>query len=722
MGVILGAALFQSAYVGAEEAGGSKLETMTVTATRTEKSIVDVPVSISVQDMSALLVNGFTYGTDEFRGVPGVSFRRGEGDGDAFPFVSFRGSPGTDGYLALIDGIPFVGVFEEAPLDQIPYNAVERVEVVKGPGSTLYGRGAVYGLSNYITRRADRDENSVSISTGSNGYYRGQGSVMRQFSNGGGYLLDATVEDYEGWREQSSRERFNLFAKLELPVTDATAITAYFNYLDAEKQIPNGIPLDGEGKVLPVAGGREAFLGFGSPNDDQTSLMATIKVDHEVSADLATSVALQVRRTERENALNFYDPFGFAPERNVYSVNGFRSDKEQDAAILDANIVWTTGRHNLVAGMSVDHARSDTLDMWSGQNGFSEECGFSFFLIEVDYSTGEVINRDHPCFVVDLPFSDNDVENTAWGIFVQDEIALTEAITATLGLRYDAFEREVSFDPVAGSNASGELSGDTDAFSPRFALAWHYSAGQVYFSYGRGFNSNFGPIFEWNPANYARPENKPTTIDSYEIGWKVASSDNRFSAELAAFQTLQKDRRSTVPNPAAEDDFSQPSNLITYGQRYQSQGLELSFSYQLAADTRFSLAASHIEPEWDEYIINSFGNEFDLSGTTPVGVAENTLYTALSHRVTPWLELRAIYEHYDDYQVTQDNSVEAGQYELLTLGATLSPSWWPNAAIVLTATNALDEEYYFYFGNRTTPTYATPGPEREIRATLEVAW
>ncbi|MFQ3200392.1 MAG: hypothetical protein ACI9SK_001111 [Zhongshania sp.] len=49
-----------------------------------------------------------------------MSFRRGEGD--TFPFATFRGSSGTDGYLALIDGILFVCVFEEAPLDQISYS------------------------------------------------------------------------------------------------------------------------------------------------------------------------------------------------------------------------------------------------------------------------------------------------------------------------------------------------------------------------------------------------------------------------------------------------------------------------------------------------------------------------------------------------------------------------------------------------------------------------
>ncbi|CAA0080745.1 Colicin I receptor [Zhongshania aliphaticivorans] len=699
-----------------------KMETMTVTATRTEKNRQDVPVSISVQEMEALLEQGFTYGTDEFRGVPGISFRRGEGGGDVFPFVSFRGSSGTDGYLALIDGVPYVGVFEEAPLDQIPYGVVERVEVVKGPGSTLYGRGAVYGLANYILRRVEGDENKLSLTGGSNGYVKGQGSLTRRLDSGVGVLLDATIDEYDGWRERGGYSKLNLFGKIEMPISDRTDITAYLNYYESDKGITNGIPLDNEGNLLPVAGGRTAFLGFGTPKDDQQLWFGTLKIDHSLNANLALSASLQLRHSERDNNLNFYDAFGFAPDRNVYAVNGFRSEKEQDAAVFDGSLHWQSERHNVVAGMSFDHATSSALDMWSGQHGFTAECGFNFFLIEVDYATGQVINRDHPCFVVDLPFSDNEVENTAWGIFVQDEISLTNTLTATLGIRYDAFKRDAEFDPVAGSSASGDLSGDTDAISPRFALAWDSAIGNLYFSYGRGFNSNFGPIFEWNPANYARPENKPTTIDSYEIGLKTATEDNRLQLEVAIFQTVQKDRRSTIPNPAAEDDFSQPSNLISYGQRYESRGFEFSLAYLLTQDARLAVSASYIDPEWDEYIINSWGTVIDLSGTTPVGVAQNTYYLSYDHRLAPWIELRAVYEYYGDYQITQDNRVDGGQYDLLTLGASIYPVWWPDITFKLTALNALDEEYYFYFGDQTAPTYATPGPERELRASVEYKW
>lgn len=115
-----------------QEIAGTDDDVIVVTATRSERSLEQVPASISVQNVDELRTRGFSYGTDEFRGVPGVSFRRGEGDADLFPFVSVRGSTGTDGYLALLDGVPFVGVFDEPLLAAIPYDALERIEVVKG--------------------------------------------------------------------------------------------------------------------------------------------------------------------------------------------------------------------------------------------------------------------------------------------------------------------------------------------------------------------------------------------------------------------------------------------------------------------------------------------------------------------------------------------------------------------------------------------------------------
>ena len=78
------------------------------------------------------------------------------------------------------------------------------------------------------------------------------------------------------------------------------------------------------------------------------------------------------------------------------------------------------------------------------------------------------------------------------------------------------------------------------------------------------------------------------------------------------------------------------------------------------------------------------------------------------------------YERYADYMVTGNNHVHGGGYDLLTLNARIAPTAWGPASLNLALTNALDEKYHFYLGGTSSPTYATPGPPRQLRATLKV--
>ncbi|HYE44446.1 MAG TPA: hypothetical protein VEA44_01600 [Caulobacter sp.] len=127
---------------------------------------------------------------------------------------------------------------------------------------------------------------------------------------------------------------------------------------------------------------------------------------------------------------------------------------------------------------------------------------------------------------------------------------------------------------------------------------------------------------------------------------------------------------------------------------------------------------SRLEPEWEDYVVETFSGPVDLSGTTPRGVAKNIVYVSAEHRLNSWVTGQVAVEAYDDYAVTENNRVEAGAYELVTLNLRLSPPSLPGLTLDLTVNNALDEAYGFYFGGRTNPTYATPGPPRQVRATL----
>lgn len=698
-----------------------ELSEVVVTASRTAQDPLEVPASVSLQDMDVLRETGFTYGSEEFRGVPGVFARRGEGDGDEFLFLSIRGSSGTEGYLAMIDGVPFLGPDEEPLLNQLPYDAIQRVEVVKGPVSALYGRGGLYGAVNYITRMPAQDDARVTLTAGEDDYYRGELLLNQSYARGAA-LFSAAYEDYGGWREHGGRQLLNLFGRGRISLTALSELDLSVNYFDRDSEVPNAVPMTPDGEVLPVFGGARHFLGYGDPRNRTEGVIASARLTHAPREGVRLSATAQLRRFDQQLGLNFYDTFGLNLEENLVGFNGYYSDIEQDVQFAEFTASFGRGRHNVVAGISGERARSRSVDYWSGINGFTPECGFNFYLIQFDYTTGENVSLDHPCFVVDDPLTADRFTNTFWGAFVQDEIQLGDRWRLTGGVRYDSFERRA----LVASPPSAEyarLSGKADALSPKAALSWLYDGGQVYFAYGRGFNSNFGTTFEWDALQYARPENRPSTLDSYELGWKGRALEERLQFELAVFHTEQTNRRQFVPNPDAEIDPAAPGSRIAYGSLYESRGLEASMRLQPWPGGAFTLQYSFLDPRWKDYIIRSaFAPPVDLSGTTPTGVARHIYYAALEQRFSPWLRAQASLEMYGDYQITQLNTIEDGGYALVSLGATLTPPAWRGVSVGFSLANALDEKYYFYFGNRASATTASPGVPRQLRVTLRATF
>ena len=699
------------------------LDEIVVTATRRATPLLEVAASVTVQNVADLRARGFNYGTDEFRGVPGIFFRSGEGDGEEFPFVSIRGvtgNHGNDTFLALIDGIPFVGPDEEVLLYEVPYAVVDNIEIVRGPVSALYGRGAIAGAVNYRTRPLGEDRTEFSLSAGTEDYFRAEGHFERSFDNGAGVLLSAVREDFDGWRENSQRELTSIFVKGTMPLGDRGNLTGWLTWFDRQAEVPSAIPTLGDGTLVDVVGGAETFLGYLPTRNDRDGLIAAGRYSFTVSDSLELQFTGQARQFDSDVRLNFYDYFEFDPANNVMGVNGFASISEATVYYGEAMADWTAGRHSIVAGLSAERTQLDEADRWSGDIDpfFSGACGFRFYAVLIDYTTGQVLN-DSPgnaCFARDELRTVADTTNTFYGAFIQDEIALTDRLDLTVGLRYDRFDRRVDFDVAGAQPVDQRATGDADAVSPKVSLGYRYGGGLLYGSYGRGFNSNFGPVFQWEPNRYARDE-QPTTIDSYELGWKGRAGDGRLEWETAVFYLEQQDRRIFVSNP----DPGGPPTLATTGQKYSSRGLEAAIRFRPTERTRAILNYTWLDPQWDELIIaGSFGApDQDFSGVTPQGVPKNVFYAELEHEFTDWFTGRLTYEWYDDYYVDLSNSVVDGSYDLLGISGSFAIPGNDAFSLDVSVTNALDENYYFYFaGSQTMATNASPGAPRLARATL----
>lgn len=688
-----------------------------VTATRTEKPLLETPAAVSVQNMEYLQQKGFVYGADEFRGVPGMFVRRGEGDGEEFPFISIRGitgNHGNDTFLAMIDGIPFVGPDEEVLLYQLPYAVVQNVEIVRGPVSALYGRGAISGAVNYRTREPTRDNSQLRLSAGDDGYTNAEW-LYEESRDNGSFLLSASRLDYEGWRENSERELSNLFMKGQLDVGDGGSLSTYFNYFDRDAEVPSTIPTLEDGTIVDVIGGDETFAGFAPSYNKQRGWITALSYEHPINNNLNLRVTGQYRNFDSEVRLDFYDFFEFDPANNILGINGFHSPNDTNVLYGEATLNWQTGRHNIVAGISAEETDTSEFDEWTGQNGFTFECGFKFFAVLIDYSTGQVLNQDHPCFVTDQRQVEDEASNSFLGVYIQDEIELNENFTLTLGGRFDTFERDVAFTRVGGQAVNLNADGDESNFAPKASLAYNYDGGMVYVSYGEGFNSNFGPLWQWDPDRYERVE-KPTIIDSYELGWKGTLGDY-LQWETAIFHMEQENRRTFIDNP---DPMGAPT-LATTGQLYSSSGLEAGLRITPSDSTRFTINYTYLDPEWDEFVVSSFAGPLDFSGTTPQGVPDQIFSIDAEHRPTERLKIGFAYEWYDDYFITVDNRFSGGSYDLVTLFGSYKLSQDRDWFLDLTLTNAFDEDYYHFFGgSRTAVTNVTPGAPRQVRASLRM--
>lgn len=701
----------------------TRREEVVVTATRSEALVVETPASVVTRDMRQLELDGFYAGGDELRGQPGLFFRRGEGDNDDFMFVNVRGvtgNHGNDTFLAMIDGIPFVYPNEEVYMNHLPYPVVETVEIVKGPVSALYGRGGIAGAINYLTRVPGEPVTEMRLFGGSDTFLGGDLAVTRSLGAGTRLLLSANGLTAEGWRDQNERRSASLFAKTVTQLGAGSVLTLWANWLDKRYDTGSAIPTYEDGTLVAVGGGRTAFIGSRDTFNDTRVLFTAARLDQRLSGRWTLRATLHYRDIDTTNELDFYDSFGFQPERNVVTWNGFGSTQDAGAAFAEAQASYRSERLRVVAGVNWERGTLAQEDRWTGQYGFTPDCGFAFFAIEVDWTSGQVVNGDHPCFVEGQLRAITDSTNTFYSGFAQAEIDLHPRVQLTLGGRYDAFERESAQqngEPLVTYPLQNDTKGN---FSPKVALRVRLADRTfAYASYGQGFNSNFGPIWQWDPGQYLRLDVKPTTLDSYEVGLK-GQPDERLSYTLAAYAIRQTNRPVFLSNPAAEDDFTQPSTIVTTGQRYASAGLEASVRGRLGGRTTLFATYGFTDAEWDEYVVETFTGTIDLSGNAPTGVPRHAFSAGVEQGLGRGLLLRAWWESYSDYFLTQDNAYEGGGYGLLNAALSWRPSRGKVAGVTLSATNLLDREYEFLFGGRDVVYTAVPGVPLQAKLTVDL--
>lgn len=690
------------------------LEEVIVKAEKREQNLQDIPASISAFSAAQIELAGWDDISQLETSVPSVSVG---GDGDSRPFIFIRGV-GSRKFDIGSEGS--VGVF----VDEI-YNArfssslsgivdIERIEVLKGPQGTLYGRNTIGGaISLYTVKASEEFEARIKVAAGNEGYWRVGGYVSGAISeNWVGRLSASTRSDDGNMTEVLSGKndgqdadavRVNLIGQL----TDRTSVelTAQTSRLDQEArlaqangeigplglyQLSHAVPLP----VLPppiidsilsgIRAGtvanilREAALdprnvkmdrpGFSELESDLVSL----KIEHESDNFLFTSIS---SRTSDE----------------IHEQTDFESTT-RDA-------IWTDVRQDSKQLSQEFRLTSVDGGMFTLDDRLTWVVGFYYFNDEGyrkdDYSVGVQGNippqyyRAVPGLAYSQARQDVTLDNTSIALYGQATYALTDRLNLTLGIRRSDDEKDFTTQMITNTPGYPFVAAPFtlpqtlkfDSTDPKVSVDYAITDNSMaYITYSSGYKSGGVTFATWAEAgNVGGFEEEH--LDSLEIGYKARLMNNRMQLNLAAYQydyTDQQVQSIVVVNGA-------PQGLTDNAAESDMKGVELEMSYLLTDALKVDFNYFYQDAVFEDYA--------DKTGNPMQFAPENAYTVALSYApdLGNNLQMRAEYSYKDEFQFDAGNRDISLEPEHDVVNLTASMDLGDSVSLRLFCNNCSDE-------------------------------
>jgi outer membrane receptor for ferrienterochelin and colicins len=392
--VVLAASVAFAGDDEAEKKGTTRLKDIVVTGTRTPHALKDVPVETVLINREDIEKTNAQNAMDVLKNIPGIDSSVHD---DVFGIYTWRaklrGLNFNDGYgLILIDGQRAMGCGQSggmgeygSGLNQIPVDMIERIEVVKGPSSALYGSDAMAGVINIITKKTPKK------ATGSAGVSYGWYKVKEKKSNSG----TITKPSDDGQSRKFSKNYVSYGDK----ISDRFGYLLHYNYDSAED-----IEYD------PIKSNRHSFMG---------------KLDGELSENIDIYLKYEVSDYEKADSR----------EEESYRVSAgidFRPTDNHFFSLKGYTYAWdfTHGYPGFSYGYKhgdVGYNQGEVQYTWYSSDwnaltlgGEVQEQGINYVIENAD---GSMVNVKE------------DVDTSS--LYVQDELTLFEDLTLVAGLRYD---------------------------------------------------------------------------------------------------------------------------------------------------------------------------------------------------------------------------------------------------------------------------------------------
>ncbi len=530
----------KAVFADETDKGPATLEDMVVTSTKIEKTVENLIDPVTIVTEEEIAQGGFTDFTEVLRYTPGIEFKRSGGPGQ-YSYMKMRGL--TDTYmLVLIDGVLMneagggVGNLV-ARLD--PY-LIEKVEILRGTQSSLYGSSAVSGVISITTKGGVPGmQGTAGAEYGSLDWTKGYASLRGTYGNFG-YGINVPYIDSEGVQDYEMYENFSPHAKLTYAtdVFDLSCSVVYNDFKNKYAQLEESYAPDSPATQ---------WWGFEFPDPDQYNkserTIASLTGKHTINEHLSHKLGFGYTWYESESADGDNGLLGYYPA----PVNNFSNPTDYSDPTV--------------------YSKGQPVPIWDDGDGLSYHTETTTWLADYNFIIDTHLgNAGQNILLLGAEYKDQEYEK--WGKYgdaessadnvsgyVNDQLLLLdEALILSGGLRYDEHE---------------EFGGETT-----------YKAGASYrFPWRTEFYGNYGTsfkapsFFQLYDPNYGNENLDPETGENYEIGLRQDLFGGRLGLELVYFDIEIEDVVTYVSNwPASGGTYVNMDKL-------ESDGLEFAFNW-----------------------------------------------------------------------------------------------------------------------------------------------
>ena len=548
-----------------------------ITATKTDTELRDVPQSITVIPQDLIKDQSIQSISQAVQYTPGVTAAQGEGNREA---LVFRGNITTGDFF--VDGLR-----DDVQTYRDLYNT-DRIEVLKGPNGMIFGRGGAGGAINRVTKQAGWDPVAELITSyGAYNQKRISGDYGIALSDEVAIRINAVYEDSDSYRDGVSIERYGINPTLTIHPDDKTKMTFGLEYFNDKRTADRGAPSQSRATgAISIAnpdfnrrpykmGDSDAFYGSArlSPSGTETvAFNAAIEHTFENGVGVKNS-------TRYANYNKFYQNVfadsPVAPNGN-FTVRGYLDFTDRENLINQTDLTytakWGTVEHKLLAGLEL--ATQDT-DNSRLSAFFNNDFGTNGTQVTLNANNATEIGNIPTSFRANLingnnAFRDNSSTVNVVGVYMQDQIKMSEHWQAIVGLRHDHFMTE--FDGSRRNAATNTIISESfnvsDTFlSPRAGLIFKpIEPVSIYANYSVSYVPRAGD--QLTSLTLTNQAFSPEKFINSEIGAKWDVNPNL--SLTAAVYKLERE------NVAVIDPLNAAQTILVDGQ--QTKGIELGIT------------------------------------------------------------------------------------------------------------------------------------------------